>query len=372
MAQGAAALAVVAGAAGYTAVDQTVTLSVDGKTSSVHAFGGTVGDILDKEGIALSDKDVVVPSPSTHVADGQTVMVRYARPLTVQMAGSTKTYWTTGTTVGAALTELSLRGTEGAQLSASRSQVLGRQGLTLSVTVPKRVTIVVDRTSTTGGTTAATVKELLTAKGVKVGAKDIVKPASTSPVTENMTVTVQRVITKTVGKTESVAYGRTKVKTDTLYTGQSKTKTAGKRGTAKLSVEQTLVDGKITKEKVVSRTVVTKPVNAVVLVGTKSRPAPTTSSTSGSAGNTSGGGLNVANSGMWDRIAACESGGNWSINTGNGYYGGLQFLTSTWLAYGGGQFAPRADLASRAQQITVANRYYAAAGLSGWGCAHAA
>nr|WP_324606754.1 transglycosylase family protein [Psychromicrobium lacuslunae] len=75
---------------------------------------------------------------------------------------------------------------------------------------------------------------------------------------------------------------------------------------------------------------------------------------------------------MWDRIAQCESGGNWSINTGNGYYGGLQFDAGSWLANGGGAYAPRADLASRAQQIAVANTYYAKAGLAPWGCAGAA
>ena len=75
---------------------------------------------------------------------------------------------------------------------------------------------------------------------------------------------------------------------------------------------------------------------------------------------------------MWDRIAQCESTGNWSINSGNGYYGGLQFDSGTWLGAGGGDFAPRADQASRAQQITVANRIYASRGLQPWGCAHAA
>ena len=83
-------------------------------------------------------------------------------------------------------------------------------------------------------------------------------------------------------------------------------------------------------------------------------------------------GINTARSAMWDRIAQCESGGRWNINTGNGYYGGLQFATASWLAMGGDDFAPRADLASRAEQITIANRYYARAGLSPWGCAHAA
>ena len=74
----------------------------------------------------------------------------------------------------------------------------------------------------------------------------------------------------------------------------------------------------------------------------------------------------------WDRLAQCEAGGNWHINTGNGYYGGLQFDYGTWLSAGGDDFAPRADLASRAEQITVANRLYAQRGLQPWGCAHAA
>jgi hypothetical protein len=75
---------------------------------------------------------------------------------------------------------------------------------------------------------------------------------------------------------------------------------------------------------------------------------------------------------MWDRIAKCEAGGNWHINTGNGYYGGLQFDSGTWLANGGGKFAARADQASREQQIAVANKVYASRGLQPWGCASAA
>jgi hypothetical protein len=70
--------------------------------------------------------------------------------------------------------------------------------------------------------------------------------------------------------------------------------------------------------------------------------------------------------GVWDAIAACESGGDWSINTGNGYYGGLQFSSSTWQAHGGGEFASRADLASRDEQITVAERVRAAGGFGAW------
>jgi hypothetical protein len=68
----------------------------------------------------------------------------------------------------------------------------------------------------------------------------------------------------------------------------------------------------------------------------------------------------------WDAVAACESGGNWSINTGNGYYGGLQFSPSTWDAFGGSAYAPRADLAAKSQQIAVAERVLAEQGPGAW------
>ncbi|WP_316739915.1 transglycosylase family protein [Streptomyces sp. MK7] len=74
----------------------------------------------------------------------------------------------------------------------------------------------------------------------------------------------------------------------------------------------------------------------------------------------------AADGGVWDRIAQCESGGNWHINTGNGYYGGLQFAAGTWRAYGGTAYAPTADQASRAQQITVATRVQQAQGWGAW------
>ena len=80
---------------------------------------------------------------------------------------------------------------------------------------------------------------------------------------------------------------------------------------------------------------------------------------------------NAATEEQWDNVAHCESGGNWHINTGNGYYGGLQFTQSTWMGYGGGRYASRADLASKAEQITVANRVLASQGWGAWPvCSH--
>ncbi|MER8036215.1 transglycosylase family protein [Streptomyces hydrogenans] len=74
----------------------------------------------------------------------------------------------------------------------------------------------------------------------------------------------------------------------------------------------------------------------------------------------------AATASEWDRVAQCESGGNWSINTGNGYYGGLQFSASTWAAYGGTAYAPTANQASKSQQIAVAEKVLAGQGKGAW------
>jgi len=74
----------------------------------------------------------------------------------------------------------------------------------------------------------------------------------------------------------------------------------------------------------------------------------------------------AASAQTWDRVAQCESGGNWSINTGNGYYGGLQFAPGTWRAFGGTTYASRADLASKSQQILVAEKVLRSQGWGAW------
>ena len=74
----------------------------------------------------------------------------------------------------------------------------------------------------------------------------------------------------------------------------------------------------------------------------------------------------AATASQWDRVASCESGGNWSINTGNGFYGGLQFSRSTWSSFGGGAYAATADRASRAAQTTVGERVLASQGPGAW------
>ncbi|MDQ0684302.1 nucleoid-associated protein YgaU [Streptomyces achromogenes] len=78
------------------------------------------------------------------------------------------------------------------------------------------------------------------------------------------------------------------------------------------------------------------------------------------------GNASAATASEWDTVAQCESGGNWSINTGNGYYGGLQFSSSTWAAYGGTQYASQANQASKAQQIAIGEKVLAGQGKGAW------
>ena len=86
----------------------------------------------------------------------------------------------------------------------------------------------------------------------------------------------------------------------------------------------------------------------------------------GSGGLALAGHAGAATDGEWDKVASCESGGNWAINTGNGYQGGLQFSPGTWSGHGGGEYAPSAHLATKEEQIAVAERVLGTQGRGAW------
>ena len=151
-----------------------------------------------------------------------------------------------------------------------------------------------------------------------------------------------------------------------LFKGEKKVTQAGAAGKVERTFKLVLVDGREASRTLVSETVSVQPVTEQVTVGTKAKPAATAGTNTGAAAPA------MMNEAMWDKIAQCESGGNWSINSGNGYYGGLQFDIRTWIGSGGGAYAPNASLATKAQQIDIANRVYAQRGLQPWGCGWAA
>ena len=193
---------------------------------------------------------------------------------------------------------------------------------------------------------------MLVAQGLTLGEFDRVKPALATRLKKSMRVKVYRVtVTTSTVLAEGVAVGVIKKKNPALRRGKKKILVAGKLGSADRTYEITTVNRKIGKKKLLSEVVLLAPVAKVVEVGTKG-PA-----------------LNLARLRMWNRIARCESGGRWHINTHNGYYGGLQFSLGTWRSVRGRDFASYPHKASMAEQITVTNRLYAKRGTRPWGCA---
>lgn len=196
-------------------------------------------------------------------------------------------------------------------------------------------------------------------------------PSSASVKQVSRSTARPKVTTRTIHQTKAAAFGTVTRSDASLAKGSSKVVRQGVVGIVTLTIKQTLVGGKVTSSNTVSSAVTKAPVAQIVAVGT--RAAVSRSASRPASAPAAGGGLDLRRAAMWDRIASCESTNNWSINTGNGYFGGLQFTQQTWAGYGGLRFAPRADLASRAQQITIANKVAdSMGGLGAWGCAGAA
>src|SRR6185436_16238629 len=139
------------------------------------------------------------------------------------------------------------------------------------------------------------------------------KPGLRTAIRDGDRVTFTDVRVQRRQATEAAGFGTEKRADDSMYTDETKTVREGRSGTRRITYRVTTENGKVTGRKVVGTRVLRAPVSEIVRYGTKERPAPEPTTNFASGGT------------VWDRIAACESGGNWATNTGNGYYGGLQF-----------------------------------------------
>ncbi|WP_281390715.1 resuscitation-promoting factor [Nocardioides mesophilus] len=351
----AVAMAVVATGAGYAAMSKNVTLTVDGQQRDVTVLGSTVGDVLASEGIEVGDRDVVVPGVDTPVNDGTSVSVKYARPLDVTLDGDETRYWVTATDVTSALDQLGLD-YRNADLSTSRGADIDRSGMALEVVTPKKLTVqIAGKKPRTENVTALTVGEALIELGVKVDKLDQVKPGvdATLEDGDRIVFTDIRKVKRTAR--ESIGFDSVTKSDASMYDGQSETVRSGHAGLRRVLYRVTLRNGEVADRKALKVVVLRKPVDALTKVGTKDRPAPkpapapepAPAPAAAPAANYASGGT------VWDQLAKCESGGNWAINTGNGYYGGLQFNLSTWRAYGGSGY-PHQN--SRETQIAIATK----------------
>lgn len=351
---GASVAALATTAIGYQSMTTPITLVVDGQAHSMRTFDDTVGEVLKSQGITVGAHDVVVPSLSSAVVSDGRISVAYGRQLTINLNGRSAKYWTTSNNVASALDALGINA-NGAEISASRSASISREGMALNIATKRDFNVVIDGKARPVSIAALDSRDVLDALKVKVAAADIVTPAAGELLTAGQTITFIKVETKTVRDPhEAVPFSVTKKPNASMYVGDTQIITPGVKGERDVTYKVVLHDGGVFTKTVITQTALKAPSAQVEYVGTKPRP------------------IDTSDNSVWDRIAKCESGGNWHINTGNGYYGGLQFAQGTWVSNGGLQFAPRADLATREEQITVANRLRAASGgYRAWGCAGA-
>ena len=347
-------LAIAGSTWGYSALSKTVTLSVDGKDQQVTAFGGTVGDVLRSQGIAVSARDVVAPSADEKIDDGSKITVQYARPFRLAVdGGRAQTFWVTATTVSRALAQVG-DSYRGADLSVSRGGLIDRSGMTLQVVTPKTLHVKLGGHKTVKRTvTALTVGGALRELGVKADRLDRVRPGRAHRLHDGdrLVFTDVRVVKKRVAN-EVLDYGTVHRDDASLAQGHTKVARAGRTGLRDVTYRLLFRNGELVGRSVLTQHVVRRPVDQVVEVGTKA-PAPAPAPAPKPVANFAGG------STVWDQIAQCESGGNWAANTGNGYYGGLQFNVGTWQSYGGSGLP---SSASRETQIAIATKVRDASG----------
>lgn len=357
--------ALVLGVVAFTGSNKSVTLNVDGKVSSVQTFGNTVDQVVKAAKVDLKAEDRVSPALDASVQNGSIINVNLAKAVTVSLDGAQRTVNTTAPNVEGLVSELGVA--SASAVSQPKDTQLAVSGSFVSIMTPKTISLIVDGQSSAKTTTAADVGTVLSDAGVVLGPNDRVSQPNSAPVVQNMVVKVSRVDTsKTATETENVPFDTVTTQDPAQFTDQKTVTREGVLGLLSKKFKLILVDGREASRTLVSSDVTVNPVSAKVTVGTMERPKPA------AAGPVASGPTGAPNEAMWDKVAQCESGGNWAINTGNGYYGGLQFDIQTWIGSGGGAYAPNAAAASKAQQIDIANRVYAQRGLSPWGCGWAA
>jgi uncharacterized protein YabE (DUF348 family) len=318
-------------------VSKTVTLTVDGIAMRVTTMKSRVIDIVQENGYVVDGRDDLYPAGDVQVRDTDKIVLRRSRPLQISLDGQdVKQVWTTASTVDEALAQLAM--TDTAPAAASRGSRVPLAGMTLPVVSAKTAQINDGGVIRTVHLPAPNVAGLLSAAGVPLQETDTVVPSAISPVVDGMQIQVTRNRIERVTERIPLSPNARRVEDPDMNMSRQVVEDPGSAGTQDVTYAVAVVNGVETGRLPVANVVITPARESVVRVGTK----PGTELPPVSDGS------------IWDSIAGCEAGGNWAINTGNGYYGGVQFDQGTWERNGGLRFASRADLASREEQITVA------------------
>ncbi|MFN8088746.1 MAG: transglycosylase family protein [Mycobacterium sp.] len=346
-----AALLVTLAGAGAVAVSahKTVTLDVDGTRMTVATMKTHVLGVLEENGYSVADRDDLFPAGGSTVRDDETIVLRRGRPLEISLDGEApRQVWTTASTIDDALAQLAM--TDTAPAAASRGARLPLEGMALPVVSAKTVQIDDGGVISTVRLAAPNVAGLLAAAGVPLEQYDTVVPAATSPVIAGMQIQVTRIRTEKVTAQVPLMPVAQRIEDPAMNMSRQVVEDPGTPGVQDVTFAVAMINGKETGRLPVANTVVVPARDSVLRVGAK----PGTEVPP------------VMNGPIWDAIARCESGNNWAINTGNGYFGGVQFDQNTWERNGGLRYAERADLATREEQIAIASVTQARQGWGAW------
>ncbi|RAV13995.1 resuscitation-promoting factor [Mycolicibacterium sp. GF69] len=343
-------LLALAFAGGYAvAAHKTVTLTVDGSSMTVTTMKSRVIDVVEENGFDVGERDDLVPSADQPVQQADTIVLRRSRPLQLSLDGQdSRQVWTTASTVDEALAQLEM--TDTAPAAASRGSRVPLAGMSLPVVSAKTVRINDGGAERTVTLAAPDVASLLAAAGAPLEQRDTVVPAAQAPVADGMQIDVTRHRIDKIAEQVPLPPVLKRIEDPTLNRSREVVEDPGVPGTQDVIFAVAKLNGVETGRLPVANVVVTPAREGVVRVGTK----PGTDVPP------------VSNSATWDALARCEAGGNWAINTGNGYYGGVQFDQNTWERNGGLRYAARADLATREEQIAIAEVTRARQGWGAW------
>ncbi|WP_129308695.1 resuscitation-promoting factor [Streptomyces sp. L2] len=335
------------GTTAFVAKDKAVELNVDGHTRTLHTFADDVSELLAEQGVDVGAHDMVAPTGGTDLASGDEVAVRYGRPVRLTLDGERREVWTTAHTVDGALRQLGVRA-EGAYVSTSRSQPIGRAGLALDVRTERAVNVMADGRTRTVRTNAATVRRAVEEAGVTLHGQDTTSVPLDSFPRDGQTVTVLRVRGHREVREEQIPFAVERVEDSTLFKGTEVVERPGRPGLRRVTYLVRTVNGVREKPRQEGEEVVRKPRRQIVKVGTKPLPPS----------------VHGADHLDWHGLAACESGGRPHAVDPSGTYGGLyQFDAHTWHSLGG---TGRPQDASPSEQTYRAKKLYIRRGTTPW------
>ncbi|RSZ65659.1 resuscitation-promoting factor [Corynebacterium hylobatis] len=337
--------ALLVGGVSVVGAQKDVTLDINGEATELTTLSRDVAGALKAAGVTLGEHDLVYPAPSESLAEGAEITVRTAKPVAVVIDGETTDITSTALTVEDLVGQLD--GLTPAARTAEDGDTRLTDGMRVDITTPKIVALNDGGKVVYTEIAASTVGDLLNDRGIELGEHDRVTPDLDSPLTKNARVEIERVAVAEETVTESFDAEPEYVDDPESAEGSEKVLVEGAPGSREVTTRITTVNGVESEREQINEVELAPATPAKISRGTKAAPS-------------------VAGGSVWDTLAQCESGGDWSINTGNGYQGGLQFSPSTWAAYGGTQYAATANLATREQQIAIAEKTQAGQGWGAW------